>query len=104
MKTIVLSIIMVMCLVNIAFPECKDYEFIKLNNMTEQQFITAYEENLTEKNRINKEFLDKEVNSNLSSDVRKKMNDCNNYNDKIMRSFKNKFPGKNLRKPPANRY
>jgi hypothetical protein len=104
MKTMMLSITVVLFFVSNVFSECKDYEFTDLNKMTEQQLVSAYEENLNAKYKINEEALEKKVTSELSSDVRKKVIACDKYNDKISRAFKNKFPGKNLRKPPANRY
>jgi hypothetical protein len=104
MKIFLLSIAVVIFLKNDVFAECIDYDFSELNKMTEQQMVSAYEDNLKEKHNINQEALGKEKTSILSSEVRTNIKNCDNHNDKIMRAFKSKFPGKELRKAPANRY
>jgi hypothetical protein len=104
MKIMMLSLILILLSTSNVFSECIDYDFAELNKMTEQQMISAYENNREEKLRINQEALGKETTSSLSSEVRTKMIDCDNYSDRIMRAFKSKFPGKNLRKAPANKY
>ena len=104
MKILMLYIMVVMVLNSNVFSECIDYEFLELNKMTEQQLVGAYEDNRKEKNRINQEALGKETTSDLSSEVRAKTKNCDNYSDRIMRAFKSKFPDKSLRKAPANKY